>query len=136
MNRQLWKITACLIGLALAAFGGAIAQPSPPKESKGVKSPTIASLDLGPEIDGMDGRQLRMRLFTVEPGGVIAVHPHKDRPSAVYMIRGTITELREGGFVKEHKEGESWAEGKATTHWVENHGTTPAVFISADIFKP
>ena len=81
-------------------------------------------------------RQLRMRLFTVELGGVIAVHRHKDRPSTVYMIRGTITELREGGFVKEHKEGESWAEGKATTHWIENRGATPAVFISADIFKP
>jgi quercetin dioxygenase-like cupin family protein len=134
MSKRWFKLGACVIGVALTS--AASSQQSAPKESKGVKSPTIASLDLGPEIDGMEGRQLRMRMFTVEPGGVIAVHPHKDRPSAVYMIKGTIVEYREGGFVKEHHEGESWAEGKATTHWVENHGATPAVFISADIFKP
>jgi quercetin dioxygenase-like cupin family protein len=133
-GKRFWKVGVCVVGLSLA--GAAIGQQSPPTESKGVKSPTITSLDLGPEIEGMDGRQLRMRMFTIEPGGVLAVHPHKDRPSAVYLLKGTITEFREGGFVKEHREGESWAEGKATTHWVENKGTTPAVFISADIFKP
>jgi quercetin dioxygenase-like cupin family protein len=133
-RKRFSTVFACVIGIFVAGTVGG--QQVPPKESKGVKSPTIAALDLGPEIDGMHGRQLRMRMFTMEPGGVIAVHPHKDRPSAVYLIKGTITEYREGGFVKEHHEGESWAEGKETTHWVENHGSIPAIFISADVFKP
>lgn len=113
----------------------AVSQETPPKENKGMKAPVITSLDLGPEIDGMQGRQLRMRKFTLEPGGVIGIHPHKDRPSAVYLLQGTLTELREGGYVKEHHEGEAWAEGKATTHWAENRGTKPVVSISVDIFN-
>jgi mannose-6-phosphate isomerase-like protein (cupin superfamily) len=63
------------------------------------------------------------------------IHPHKDRPSTVYLLQGTLMERREGGKVKEHHEGEAWAEGKATTHWVENRGTEPAVFIGVDIFN-
>ena len=111
------------------------ASQAPPTENKGMKAPVLTSLDLGPEIDGMQGRQLRMRLMTIEPGGVIAIHPHKDRPSVVYLLHGNWTEIREGGEVREHKEGESWAEGKATTHWAENRGAVPAVAVVVDIFK-
>jgi hypothetical protein len=35
-------------------------------ETKGVTSKLLAALDLGPEIEGMAGRQLRMRLVTFE----------------------------------------------------------------------
>ena len=28
----------------------------------------------------MSGRQLRIREFTIQPGGVLAVHNHDDRP--------------------------------------------------------
>ena len=111
------------------------ASQAPPTENKGMKAPVLASLDLGPEIEGMQGRQLRMRLITLEPGGVLAVHSHKDRPSVVRVLQGTWTEIREGGEVREHKEGDSWAEGKATTHWAENRGTVPAVIVVADVFK-
>ena len=31
----------------------------------------LSTTDLGPEIEGMAGRQLRMRMVTIEPGGVI-----------------------------------------------------------------
>jgi quercetin dioxygenase-like cupin family protein len=128
-----------ILGTALLA-GSALGQerpasPAPPTENKGMKAPVLASLDLGPEIEGMQGRQLRMRLITLEPGGVLAVHTHKDRPSVVRVLQGTWTEIREGGEVREHKEGDSWAEGKATTHWAENRGTVPAVIVVADVFK-
>jgi quercetin dioxygenase-like cupin family protein len=130
------KLTVSLSGLAFAVgLGTAAGQQTPPTENKGMKAPVVASLDLGPEIDGMQGRQLRMRVITLEPGGVIAVHPHKDRPSVVYLLQGTWTELREGGYVKEYREGESWAEGKTTTHWAENRGTKPAVAVVVDVFK-
>ena len=128
-----------LLGTALLA-GTALGQErpasqAPPTENKGMKAPVLASLDLGPEIDGMQGRQLRMRLMTIEPGGFLAIHPHKDRPAVVYLLRGNWTEIREGGEVREHKEGDSWAEGKATTHWAENRGTVPAVAVVVDVFK-
>ena len=82
----------------------------------------------------MQGRQLRMRMITVEPGGVIAVHSHKDRPGTAYVLKGTVIEHR-GDVAKEYGAGENWAEGGNATHWVENKGTSPAVFIAVDIFK-
>lgn len=130
------NLAVLLSGLALVVgLGTTAGQQAPPTENKGMKAPVVASLDLGPEIEGMQGRQLRMRVITLEPGGVIAIHPHKDRPSVVYLLHGTWTELREGGYVKEYREGESWAEGKTTTHWAENRGTKPAVAVVVDVFK-
>ena len=40
-------------------------------ETKGVTAELLTTVDLGPEIEGMAGRQLRMRLFTFEPGAVL-----------------------------------------------------------------
>jgi quercetin dioxygenase-like cupin family protein len=111
-------------------------QQAPPTENKGVKIDVLATIDLGPEIDGLQGRQLRLRLLTVEPGGVVAVHSHKDRPAVAHLLQGTLTVHRERGSWTEYKEGNSWFEGKETTHWTENRGTTPAVLMVGDIFKP
>ena len=41
-------------------------------DAKGVTVKLLATLDLGTEIEGMAGRQLRMRMVTIEPGGVFA----------------------------------------------------------------
>ena len=35
-------------------------------ETKGVTVKLLATVDLGPEIDGMEGRCLRMRIVTIE----------------------------------------------------------------------
>ncbi len=43
-------------------------QPTP--QTKGVTVKLLATVDLGPEIEGMAGRQLRLRRVTIEPGGV------------------------------------------------------------------
>lgn len=37
--------------------------------TKGVTVKSLSSVDLGPEIEGMAGRELRMRMVTIEPGG-------------------------------------------------------------------
>ena len=53
-------------------------------ETKGVAVTMLTTVDLGPEIEGMAGRQLRMRMVTIEPGGVFGpIHDHKDRPGIV-----------------------------------------------------
>ncbi len=105
-----------------------------PTETKGVTVKQLAAVDLGPEIAGMGGRQLRMRMMTIEPGGVYAVHSQIDRPVTVYVLQGKITEHR-GDAAKEYRAGEAWSETKETVHWLENKGTTPAALIAADIFK-
>ena len=104
-------------------------------ESKGVTVKLLATVDLGPEIEGMAGRQLRMRMVTIEPGGVFGpLHDHKDRPGMVYILQGTITDHRDRA-VQEYGPGEGWPEDKNTLHWLENRGTTPAVEISVDIVR-
>jgi quercetin dioxygenase-like cupin family protein len=104
-------------------------------ETKGVTTKLLASLDLGPEIDGLAGRQLRMRMVTIEPGGVFGpIHDHKDRPGMVYILQGTITDHRNGA-AKDYGPGVGWPEDRNTMHWLENKGKTPAVEISVDIVR-
>ena len=102
-------------------------------ETKGVTVKLLATVDLGPEIEGMAGRQLRMRMVTIEPGGVFGpIHDHKDRPGTVYILQGTITDHR-NGVATDYGPGVGWPEDRNTTHWLENRGTIPAVEISVDI---
>ena len=64
-------------------------------ETKGIKVRLLAAVDLGPEIEGMAGRRLRMRMVTIEPGGIYGpIHDHKDRPGVVYILQGKITDHR------------------------------------------
>ncbi|AZD29287.1 cupin domain-containing protein [Pseudomonas chlororaphis] len=102
-------------------------------ETKGVAVQVLATVDLGPEIEGMAGRQLRMRLVTIEAGGVFGpIHNHKDRPGVVYILEGTITDHR-NGLDTDYGPGLGWPEDRDTTHWLENRGTVPAREISVDI---
>ena len=104
-------------------------------ETKGVTVQLLATVDLGPEIDGMAGRQLRMRMVTIEPGGVFGpLHDHKDRPGTVYILQGTITDHRDG-ITTDYGPGVGWPEDRNTLHWLENRGTVPAVEISVDIVR-
>ena len=104
-------------------------------ETKGVTVKLLSVLDLGAEIEGMAGRQLRMRMVTMEPGAVFGpVHDHKDRPGMVYILQGTITDFR-NGVATEYGPGLGWPEDKDTLHWLENRGTQTAVEISVDIVR-
>ena len=107
-------------------------QPVVP-ETRGVASQLLATVDLGPEIEGMAGRELRLRMFTFEPGAVFGpVHDHKGRPGIVYVLEGTITDHR-NGVSKDYGPGVGWPEDRNTMHWLENRGTVSAVEISVDI---
>ena len=102
-------------------------------ETQGVRSQALGTVDLGPEIEGMDGRELRMRMVTIEPGGVFGpLHDHKDRPGIVYILQGTITDHRDG-VATDYGPGLGWPEDRNTLHWLENRGSIPAVEISVDI---
>jgi len=106
-----------------------------PAETKGVTEIFLGAVDLGPEIEGMAGRQLRMRMVTIEPGGAIGpIHDHIDRPGIVYILQGTITDHRDG-VATDYGPGVGWPEDRNTLHWVENRGTIPAVEISVDIVR-
>jgi quercetin dioxygenase-like cupin family protein len=103
--------------------------------TNGVQVELLAAVDLGSEIPGMEGRLLRMRMVTIEPGGVFGpVHDHKDRPGTVYVLQGTITDYRDG-TATDYGPGLGWPEDRNTLHWLENRGTVPAVEISVDVVR-
>jgi quercetin dioxygenase-like cupin family protein len=127
LHRLVW------VSLVTASVASAVAQ-APPAETKGFSEKVLSAVDLGPEIEGMAGRQLRMRLITIAPGGASPIHSHKDRPGTVYILEGKITDHRDGA-AREYGPGLGWPEDKSTMHWIENTGTAPAVEISVDIVK-
>ena len=132
------KSIALLAGAGvLAAFAGgyALGQAQPPAGNKGLSAEPLQSLDLTEEIDSTKGRPLRMRKITLQPGGVIGLHTHKDRPAVSYFLQGEVTYHQEGKADVQVGPGQGFAEGKATTHWAENRGTVAAVWIAVDIPK-
>lgn len=122
-------------GLVMTAGASAFAQQQPPAENKGVSIKSTTFMELGPEIDGMAGRQLRMRSITLEPGGVFAIHNHKDRPALEIVSKGSVTEFR-GDTKREVVEGESVISDRNTTHWWRNDSATPVLFTVVDVFNP
>lgn len=104
-------------------------------QTKGVAVQLLAALDLGPEIEGLAGRQLRMRLITFQPGAVFGpLHDHVDRPGLVYILQGVITDHRDG-VATDYGPGLGWPEDHTTLHWLENRTLLPAVEISVDIIR-
>jgi quercetin dioxygenase-like cupin family protein len=102
-------------------------------QTQGVHVELLATVDLGLEIEGMQGRHLRMRMVTIEPGGVFGpIHDHRGRPGTVYVLQGTITDHRDE-IVTDYGPGLGWPEDRETVHWLENRGTVPALEISVDI---
>jgi quercetin dioxygenase-like cupin family protein len=131
------RAAAAIGGMALAfAVGIAVGQNSAPTENKGVKVGVPTFIDLTNEIDSVAGRQLRMRVVTIEPGGVVALHSHNGRPAVAYTLQGTLIEHLENGAVNEHPQGESWTEDHNTVHWAENKTDQPVMVLAVDVFKP
>ena len=105
-----------------------------PTMPKGVTDDVIGSINLGSEI-GVDGRQLRTRRLVVQPGGIVPLHSHKDRPALIYVISGSITEHSSAcGAPIDHKAGDISREADGLSHYWENHGNVPAVLLSSDVF--
>jgi quercetin dioxygenase-like cupin family protein len=141
---NLSKTTVAAGIIALAAFGGATSAmadghqvnvlPNAPTSPKDVTDTVIGSVDLGSEI-GVDGRQLRTRRLVVQPGGVVPIHSHADRPALIVVVSGSITEHRSDSAAPvEHKAGDISREADGISHYWINHGNEPAVLLSSDVF--
>jgi quercetin dioxygenase-like cupin family protein len=126
--------TGGLVWIPILAAMAFLPAQAPPTETRGVTEKLLSAVELGPEIEGMAGRKLRMRLITIEPGGATVLHSHNDRPGTVYVLQGKITDHRDG-VATENGPGIGWTEDKATTHWIKNEGAITAIEISVDIVK-
>jgi quercetin dioxygenase-like cupin family protein len=136
MNNQNTLFAALLASVIFMGYGVQVAsaEDAAPKGNKLFKANVVETVDLGPEIDGMQGRQLRMRMLTIEPGGFIGLHSHKDRPSVAYLLKGTDTVTLEDGTMKVLHTGDTISANKGTTHWHRNDGKEPVVLIAVDVF--
>ena len=135
-NALVWGGLLAAVGtLAIPLVPAVLAQMAPPAESKGVAAKVIGALPLAPEFDRIEGRQLRMRVVTLAPGGVFAVHSHKNRPSVEYVLKGSATEYV-GEASKVYGEGDAVLADRNTTHWWRNDGTEAAIFVAVDVFNP
>lgn len=131
-------VTAALAGASPALAGqctaeGANALAGAPTAPKAVTDDVLGSIDLGPEIE-VAGRQLRLRKLVVQPGGVVPLHSHKDRPALILTVSGMIKEYRSTcAQPVVHKAGELSREAEGISHYWVNDGKVPAVLYSADI---
>lgn len=101
---------------------------------KDVTDTVIGAIDLGKEI-GVDGRMLRTRRLVIQPGGIVPLHSHKDRPALIYTVSGTIVEHRSSCAVPiVHKAGDISREADGISHWWQNEGKEPVVLLSSDVF--
>ena len=95
-------VAALAIASPAAAAGlcpkaGSSTLANAPTMPKGVTDTILSTVDLGPEIN-VDGRQLRTRRLVIQPGGIVPLHSHKDRPALIYTVSGSITRCRRSSF--------------------------------------
>ena len=130
--------------LSTAAFAGSCpaGQMRPDARTTGEMAPRavtdveLAHVELGPEIQGLDGRKLRLRRLEIQPGGVVPWHSHADRPALIMTVSGVVTEYASTCAVPiEHKAGDVSREQGGLSHWWKNNGKTPVVLIAADIMN-
>ena len=135
MRRSRWIVTlVALLSLGIGfGLGSAVGQQSPPADNKGLDAKVESTIDLAPDFPGY---QLRLRTITFEPGGVAGFHSHKDRPAFAYVLQGTLTELRQGGYEKRVSPGEVITESRDVQHWAENRSGAKVVLVGVDIVKP
>lgn len=106
-----------------------------PKKTTGVRSvKEIGTVSLDGEFKSSDGLRMRVRELIIEPGGIVAVHQHTNRPGAAYIIEGEMTEHRSsetGPVVK--SAGQTAMERSGVIHWWENTGAIAARALVVDI---
>lgn len=106
------------------------------RENKGQTAKDLCSIDLTGEIVSGTGRRLRMRALTLDPGGIVAVHGHQDRPTVFIVTKGALLSHVAGRPDQTLRAGDCLAEGKAvTTHWMENKEAEPVEYFAVDVTK-
>jgi quercetin dioxygenase-like cupin family protein len=106
------------------------------ESNKGIIDRITATIDVTKPPVNIKDRSFRLRMLTIEPGGIVPWHKHADRPAIAYLLEGEITEYASNCAVPvEHKPGDVIVETPNLSHWWRNFSDKKAVIISADLLK-
>src|SRR3954447_3712589 len=135
MKRKSRSLIAALVPVAFALFstGFVLGQQSAPTDYKLVSEDVLAAIDLAKEIEGVQGRELRVSRAEIAPGGHIGLHSHCGDPTIVYVLSGVLTNPHDDGTIEDFQPGQVFPEFGSRSHWVENKGAVPVQFIAANI---
>jgi quercetin dioxygenase-like cupin family protein len=136
------------IAVSLATASAALAGECPADKMKpnarqmvdykpvGVTDVTLGSIDLGKQPAHIEGRELRFRKLTIEPGGIVPWHSHNDRPALIFVQQGEIVEYASNCVDPiVHKAGDLRPEVYGTSHWWKNLGKETVILYVGDVRK-
>jgi quercetin dioxygenase-like cupin family protein len=103
-----------------------------PSESTLLSMEGTATISLEAEDPAFAGKVLRLRVLSIEPGGIVGAHTHSARPGFVYLLEGELNEHRGDGDSTYHP-GEVAIEQDGLSHWWENTTEQPATVLLVDI---
>lgn len=106
-----------------------------PTGNKGLKAAELRSVDLSSKIDSIRAHKLSLRSLTLEPGGIVELHSHKDHPTILHVIKGTLTSHPQGQPEVVLRAGVGFAESQDTNYWVQNTGSEQAEFIWLPVYE-
>ena len=113
---------------------GVNALPNAPTAPVGVMENELSSIDLAKENVKLDQRRLRFRHMEIQPGGIVPLHSHADRPALIMVNAGEIYENSSKCLAPIlHKTGDISREFLGTQHWWKNMGYVVVVLTIADI---
>jgi quercetin dioxygenase-like cupin family protein len=101
----------------------------------GFNTERLAAIDLAAEIGKLDGHVLRASRTRVRPGGGFAVHAHNGRPEIIVMLKGTLTETRDGNAV-DYGAGGVLVMANDVIHVLENRGADEVEYVSITVRVP
>jgi quercetin dioxygenase-like cupin family protein len=131
--RAVHHVAALASGFTLLCAGFVLGQQSAPTDYKLVSEDVLATIDLANEVDGVEGRELRLSRAVIAPGGHIGLHSHRGDPTIVYMLSGVLTNHHDDCTTEEFRSGQVFGEYGPRSHWVENKDSAPVHFIVANI---
>jgi quercetin dioxygenase-like cupin family protein len=149
-SRRIWQAlgAAGAIAISLATTSAALAGECPADKMKpnarqmvdykpvGVTDVTLGSIDLGKQPAHIEGRELRFRKLTIEPGGIVPWHSHDDRPALIFVQQGEIVEYASNCIDPiVHKAGDLRPEVYGTSHWWKNLGKETVILYVGDVRK-
>jgi quercetin dioxygenase-like cupin family protein len=95
----------------------------------------LAEIDLGSEIDGLDGYRMRGRYVIVQPGATIRIHDHVGRPAFSYIVNTSVDQYRSDRATPIHHQPGDLSADVNMSHWWRNTGGYPLTFYVVDIYR-